>query len=410
MAAEDIRTRTIGTDIAGGQQQNGEGAHIGGADRFLRGPHAPDQSRGLLCREHFRDLLQLRARHAGHTLNLRRVPLGAFGADFFHAIDALANEFLVFPAIGEDVVQHAPDDGNIGARTDAHIFIGMRSGAGEARVNHNQIGAILFLPGQHMLQADRMRFRRIAAHDDHGFRIADVVIGIGLRAVAPSIGHTRNRGRMANTRLVIHVIGAPERRKFAEQIGPFIGEFGAAQQEGGVRPAFLPGVHQLVGDFGDGIVPGHALPLTIYQLHRVFHAPIAMHQFAHRSALGAMRAAIDRRFPSGFLADPNAILHFRNHGAANRAMGADILHALHGLRVIHRPRFGRAHGGKRNGAKYRQPRPAKPGLAQKGATIEPAGGKPLIGRSKALLGGLAIGAFDQHGCFPSYLSLEPLVR
>ena len=123
-----------------------------------------------------------------------------------------------------------------------------------------------------------------------------------------------------------------------------------------------------------------------------------------------MRAAIDRRFPGRFLADPNAILHFRNHGAADGAMGADILHTLHGLRVIHRPRFGRAHGGKRNGAKRGQPRPAKPGLTQKGAAVEPAGGKPLIGGSKALLGGLAIGAFDQHGCFPSYVSLERLVR
>ena len=123
-----------------------------------------------------------------------------------------------------------------------------------------------------------------------------------------------------------------------------------------------------------------------------------------------MRAAIDGRFPSGFLADPNPILHFRNHGAANRTMGADILHALDRLGVIHRPCFGGTHGGKRNGAKGRQPRPAKPGLTQKGATIEPAGGKPLISGSQALLGGLAICAFDQHGCFPSYVSLEPLVR
>ena len=331
MAAEDIGARTIGTDIASGQQQNGEGAHIGRADSFLRGAHAPDQGRGLLGREHFRDLLQLRARHAGYALNLRRVPLGAFGADFIHAINALADEFLVFPAIGEDVVQHAPNDGDIRARADTHKFIRMCGGAGEARVNHNQIGAILFLARQHMLQADRMCFRRITAHDDHGFRIADVVIGIGLRAIPPGIGHTRDGGGMANARLVVHVIRAPEGREFAEQIGPFIGEFGAAQQEGGIRPAFLPGFHQLVSDFGDGIVPGHALPLAIHQLHRVFDAAVTMHQFAHRCALGAMRAAIDRRFPSRFLADPNAILHFRNHGAANGTMGADILHALHGL-------------------------------------------------------------------------------
>ena len=402
MAAEDIRPRTIGTDIAGGQQQNGEGAHIGGANGLLRGTHAPNQRGRLLRREHFRDLLQLRARHTGYTLNFRRVPFGAFGADFIHAIDALADEFLIFPAIGEDVVQHAPNDGNIGARTDAYIFIRMRRGAGEARVNHNQIGAVLFLACQHMLQADRVRFRRIAAHDDHGLGIADVVIGIGLRAITPGIGNTGHRGGMANARLMVDVIRAPEGGQFAIEISAFIGEFGAAQPEHAIGAAFLAGFHQLVANFGQRIVPGHALPLAIHQLHRVFDAPVAMHQFTYRCALGAMRATIDGGFPSGFLAHPNAILHFSNHGAANGTMGADILHALHGLRVIHRPGFGGAHGGKRNGTKCCQPCPTKPGLAQKGAAIEPAGGKPLIGGSKTLLCGLAICAFDQHGILPFF--------
>ena len=169
MAAEDICPRAIGTDIAGGQQQDGEGAHIGGADGLLRGAHAPDQRGGLLRREHLRDLAELRARHAGNTFNFRRRPFRNLGADFIHAMHALTDEFLVLPAIGEDVMQHAPDDGDIRARTDAHIFIRMRRSAGEARVNHNQIGAVLFLARQNMLQADRMRFRRIAAHDDHGF-------------------------------------------------------------------------------------------------------------------------------------------------------------------------------------------------------------------------------------------------
>ena len=331
MAAEDIGASAIGTDIAGREQQDGEGAHIGGANGFLRGPHAPDQRRRLLRREHFRDLAELRARHAGNTLHFGRRPFRDLGANFIHAMHTLADEFLVFPAIGEDVVQHAPDDGDIRARADAHIFIRMRRGAGEARVNHNQIGAVLFLAGKNMLQADRVCFRRIAAHDDHGLGVADVVIGIGLRAITPGIGNTSHRRRMTNARLVVHVIRAPESRKFAIQISTFIREFGAAQPEGGIRPTFLTGFHQLVGNFGHRIVPGHALPLAVHQLHRIFDAPVAMDQFAHRSALGAMRAAIDRRFPSGFLPDPNAILHFGNHGAADRTMRADIFHALHGL-------------------------------------------------------------------------------
>src|ERR1051325_2008846 len=52
----------------------------------------------------------------------------------FEAVDALADEFLVFPAVLDDVphdpVQHRDD----GAGPDAHVFGGMRGGAGHARL------------------------------------------------------------------------------------------------------------------------------------------------------------------------------------------------------------------------------------------------------------------------------------
>ncbi len=48
-------------------------------------------------------------------------------------------------------------------------------------------------------------------------------------------------------------------------------------------------------------------------------------QLAHRGALGAMRAAVDRAVPGRLLADPDAVLHFGDHGAADRAMRADVL-------------------------------------------------------------------------------------
>src|SRR3954453_17232439 len=42
----------------------------------------------------------------------------------------------------------------------------------------------------------------VAAHDDHGLGVAQVVIGVRLRAVAPGIGHAGNRGRMADASLM----------------------------------------------------------------------------------------------------------------------------------------------------------------------------------------------------------------
>ena len=49
-----------------------------------------------------------------------------------------------------------------------------------------------------------------------------------------------------------------------------------------------------------------------------------MHEFAGRGALGAVRAAIDRAVPTRLLTDPHAVRHFGDHGAADRAMRADI--------------------------------------------------------------------------------------
>ena len=50
-----------------------------------------------------------------------------------------------------------------------------------------------------------------------------------------------------------------------------------------------------------------------------------MNELPGRGALGAVRAAADRRIPARLLADPYAVLDFGDDGAADRAMRADIL-------------------------------------------------------------------------------------
>ena len=45
--------------------------------------------------------------------------------------------------------------------------------------------------------------------------------------------------------------------------------------------------------------------------------------FAHGSALGAMCPQVERAVPTGFLPDPDAVLDFGNHRAANRTVCAD---------------------------------------------------------------------------------------
>jgi hypothetical protein len=74
------------------------GAHVRRADGVLGLAHGPDQAGGAILGEHFRDTLELLARHAADALDFLRIPLFDFLADFIHAVDALLDEFLVFPS------------------------------------------------------------------------------------------------------------------------------------------------------------------------------------------------------------------------------------------------------------------------------------------------------------------------
>ena len=398
VAAEDVRARAGAADIAGGQQQDRVGADIRRADRLLRGAHAPDQRRRLLRGEHLRDLAQLVTRHAGDTLDLGRRPLRDLGADLIHAVHALADEFLVLPAILEDVPEQAPHDGDIGARAHADIFRRVRGGAREARIHHDQLGAVPLLARQHMLQGDGVRLGGVAAHDHDGLGVADVVVAVRLGAVAPGVGHARDGGRMADARLMVDRVGAPEGSELAVQIGAFVGELGAAEPEDGIRAALAADLHHLVRDLAVGDVPADPLPLAVHQLHRELQAAVAMHQLAHRRTLGAMRAAIDRAFPGRLLAHPHAVLHFGGDGAADRAMGADVLDPLHRLAVVDhtRRRAGGLRARRREAADGREADTGEARLAEEGTTVETAGGQPCIGRGEALLRRAAFRALDQH--------------
>src|SRR5882757_847847 len=76
----------------------------------------------------------------------------------------------------------------------------------------------------------RTRFGGVRAHEDDGLRVADVVVGVGHGAVAPGVRNARDRGRVADARLVVDRVGAPECRELAEQVATFVREFRGAEE------------------------------------------------------------------------------------------------------------------------------------------------------------------------------------
>src|SRR6478672_2104493 len=130
---------------------------------------------------------------------------------------------------------------------------------------------------------------------------------------------------MADTRLVVGVVGAPIRTELTEPIRGLVGHLGRTHPIDGIGTRLLADGIELVADLVDRLVPLDALPGAAFELHRVFQAALAADQFAHRGALGAVRAAVDRRVPARLLADPHAVDDFRGDGAADGTMRADAL-------------------------------------------------------------------------------------
>jgi len=67
----------------------------------------------------------------------------------------------------------------------------------------DHVGAVELLALENVLQRNGMRLGRIAAHDHDGLGIANVVVAIGHRTIAPGIGDTGDRGGMTDACLVI---------------------------------------------------------------------------------------------------------------------------------------------------------------------------------------------------------------
>ena len=142
--------------------------------------------------------------------------------------------------------------------------------------------------------------------------------------------------------------------------------------------------------------------MAVHELHRIFQAPVAVHEFAHRGALGAMRAAIDRAVETRFLSDPDPIGDLGGYRAADRAMGADVL-ADRDLRARgwRRTRLGFAHADERQCTERRETAGHQTRTAQEAAAVEAAVRLVLQRGRKGAAVSLAFCPLDQHGRLPS---------
>ena len=99
---------------------------------------------------------------------------------------------------------------------------------------------------------------------------------------------------------MVGVVGAPERAELAERDRrPRWSSWPSRANRPNPAPDFSRICISLSPISLIALIPGNARPLAVDELHRISQPPVAVHEFAHRSALGAMRAAIDRRSQLG---------------------------------------------------------------------------------------------------------------
>ena len=293
MAAEDVGSTSGLAHIAQGQLQDARGTHHGIAGGVLGLSHAPHNGARVVVVQHLGHTQHLLFFDAAGFFDGLGLPLGQdFLLDLLHAKHAVVDVLLVFPAVLEDVIQQAKQEGDVSARADAHKLVGSRRRARETGIHHDHLAAV-FLGMQHVQHGDGMGLGGIGADVHRDLAVLHVVVRIGHGPIAPGIGHTGHRGGVTNTGLVVTVVGAPVADKLAQQIGLLVVVFGRADEVHAVRARRFAQLEHLCADFSQRGVPADALVLAIHQFHRVTQSVLAVPVLAQGRPFGAMGAQVD---------------------------------------------------------------------------------------------------------------------
>src|SRR5215208_4716342 len=189
---------------------------------------------------------------------------GRVGVD----LDVLLEVLLVL----EDVVDQAPEERDIGARPDRCVDVAHRRGAGEARVDVDELGALLF--GDHGVpETHGVGLRHVGAFDDDAVGILQVLQVGGGPAPTVRDAQTGHRRAVSYSRLVGNSYEPQRMEELGYEVVLLVVYRGAAdggQGHGAVQPlafrillfpGLLPGLLDLLGDHVERLLEREVLPL-----------------------------------------------------------------------------------------------------------------------------------------------------
>ena len=147
-------------------------------------------------------------------------------------IGVVAHVFVLHAVVFKQVANHAKQECGVRARANWRVEIGHGGATVETWVNHHHGSVIFGLRFNHPLEAHRMRFRRVAAHDQHHVGVFDIHPVIGHRAAAKGWRQRRNGRPVAQSRLAVDGDHAQAAGKFTVEDPGFITGSGGTEHAG----------------------------------------------------------------------------------------------------------------------------------------------------------------------------------
>ena len=236
---------------------------VGCAVGVLRDAHAPYEAgaaeRGL-CVDAGR-LRDVVGGHARDLLDVLQIVLVDSLTPLIEALGAVLYEIKVGQPFVENDLGHAVEQRYVGAGTRPHPDLREVAHLDAARVDDDELGALLHDGAAHARGCHRVVGVGVGADDDQASGLLVVLVGVAGCAAAQGCQHRLNRRRVTQARAVVDVVALHyQPRELLLDVAVLVGGLGRAQRPKGVASV----LRQLFGNQLQRLVPGGWCKLAVF--------------------------------------------------------------------------------------------------------------------------------------------------
>ena len=237
-------------------------------------------------------------RHAADRRHFFRRVVAHLVAQRLPALGVRGNGVAVDQRLPQHHVEHGVIQRDVGTGQDREMQVGLSRGVGAARIDHDQLQVRVGLARRlDAAEQDRVRIGRVRSGDENRPGVIDVVVAAWRRIGTQRDLVARHRGRHAQARIGVDVVGADQPLgKLVEDVIRLGGELAGNIERHRIGAVFLDDRTEFLGDMVERRVPAHALARRgpVGPQFGIQRTPARRRRQGERRALGAELAAVRR--------------------------------------------------------------------------------------------------------------------